>query len=58
MQCRICGFEFDEEDIQNRGCSGCGKHGCNAIHCPNCGFANKPEFNKEFKFLTKLKKLL
>lgn len=56
MKCRMCGFEFDENDLENRGCSSCGKHSnCNQIHCPNCGFANSPELNQEFEFIVKLK---
>ena len=55
MKCRMCGFEFDETQLVNRGCSGCGKHGCNSIHCPNCGFANSPELDQEFEFISKLK---
>ena len=55
MKCRMCGFEFDENQLENRGCSSCGKHGCNSIHCPNCGFANSPELDQEFEFITKLK---
>ncbi len=56
MKCRMCGFEFDETKVKNRGCMGCGKHGCcNQVHCPNCGFGNHPEFEDEFKFITKLK---
>ena len=55
MKCRMCGFEFDENSLENRGCSGCGKHNCNSYHCPNCGFANSPELDQEFEFITKLK---
>lgn len=55
MQCRLCGFEFDETKIPKRGCSGCGKHGCKAVHCPNCGYANSPEFEDEFDFIIRLK---
>ncbi|MBQ6099118.1 MAG: hypothetical protein IJL02_04570 [Methanobrevibacter sp.] len=55
MKCRMCGFEFDETALENRGCSSCGKHGCNSIHCPNCGFANSPELDDEFEFIVKLK---
>lgn len=55
MKCRMCGFEFDETKLENRGCSSCGKHGCNSIHCPNCGFANSPELDEEFDFIKKLK---
>ena len=55
MKCRMCGFEFDETQLENRGCSSCGKHGCNSIHCPNCGFANSPELDQEFEFIKKLK---
>ena len=49
----MCGFEFDETKLENRGCSSCGKHGCNSIHCPNCGFANSPELDQEFEFIKK-----
>ncbi len=56
MKCRVCGFEFDEKKLINRGCINCGKHGsCNQIHCPNCGFGNHPEFEEEFEFINKLK---
>ncbi len=55
MKCRMCGFEFDETQLENRGCTGCGKHNCNQIHCPNCGFGNSPELDQEFEFITKLK---
>ena len=51
----MCGFDFDESQLENRGCASCGKHGCNSIHCPNCGFANSPELDDEFEFITKLK---
>ena len=56
MKCRMCGFEFDETKLKNRGCMSCGKHdGCNQVHCPNCGFGNHPEFEEEFEFINKLK---
>ena len=55
MKCRMCGYEFDENEIPNRGCSGCGKHGCHSVHCPNCGFGNSPELDQEFDFIIKLK---
>ena len=55
MQCRLCGFEFDEDKVPNRGCTNCGKPVCNLIHCPNCGFANSPHYEEEFEFVTKLK---
>ena len=55
MKCRMCGYEFDENEIPNRGCSGCGKHGCHSVHCPNCGFGNSPELAQEFDFIIKLK---
>ncbi|WP_296881146.1 hypothetical protein [uncultured Methanobrevibacter sp.] len=56
MKCRICGFEFDEKKLKNRGCVGCGKHsGCKQVHCPNCGFGNHPELEEEFEFINKLK---
>ena len=55
MKCRMCGFEFDETKIENRGCSSGGKHCGNSRHCPNCGFANSPELDQEFKFIEKLK---
>lgn len=58
MQCRMCGYEFDETKVPNRGCSSCGKDACNAIHCPNCGYGNSPEFEEEFEFIKKLKNKL
>ena len=48
---------FDENALENRGCSSCGKHNCNSFHCPNCGFANSPELDQEFEFITKLKEM-
>ena len=45
MKCRMCGFEFDEKAVENRGCFNCGKHdGC-----------NHPELEEEFEFIIKLK---
>lgn len=55
MKCRMCGFEFDENKLENRGCSSCGKHNCNQVHCPNCGFGNSLELDEEFEFIKKLK---
>ena len=56
LKCRMCGFEFDENKLENRGCTSCGKHDCcNQIHCPNCGFGNHPEFEEEFEIINKLK---
>ncbi|MDO5824225.1 hypothetical protein [Methanobrevibacter sp.] len=56
MKCRMCGFEFDENRLENRGCASCGKHSnCNLIHCPECGFANSPQLDQEFDFIIKLK---
>jgi hypothetical protein len=52
----MCGFEFDERELSNRGCVSCGKHGhCDMVHCPNCGFGNHPEFEEEFEFISRLK---
>ena len=55
MKCRMCGFEFDENKLENRGCSSCGKHNCNQVHCPNCGFGHSLELDEEFEFIKKLK---
>lgn len=55
MQCRMCGLEFDETQVPNRGCTNCGKPNCKLIHCPNCGFANSPYIDEEFEFINKLK---
>ncbi|MCL2115016.1 MAG: hypothetical protein FWH29_02210 [Methanobrevibacter sp.] len=55
MQCRICGYNFDEKVVP-QGCKGCGKKECQTIHCPNCGFGNSPEFETEFDIITSLKK--
>ena len=57
MQCRMCGYEFDENTIDNE-CKGCGKKECQVIHCPNCGFGNSPEFETEFEIIKSLKKKL
>ena len=54
MQCRMCGYEFDE-GIVGKNCQGCGKKGCQTVHCPNCGYGNSPEFENEFKFIDSLK---
>ncbi|WP_296844533.1 hypothetical protein [uncultured Methanobrevibacter sp.] len=59
MKCRMCGFEFDETKLENRGCCGCGKHSnCSQVHCPNCGFGNHPELEEEFEFINKHKNRL
>ena len=42
-------------ELENRGCTSCGKHNCHSFHCPNCGFANSPELDQEFEFIIKLK---
>ena len=57
MKCRMCGYEFDENNVPNRGCSGCGKHGCQSVHCPNCGFGNSPELDEEFDFIKQINKM-
>jgi rubredoxin len=57
LQCRICGYEFDEDKV-GRSCEGCGKSNCSTVHCPNCGYGNSPEYEKEFKFIKILKKKL
>ena len=56
MQCRMCGYEFDENIIENN-CQGCGKKGCRRVHCPNCTYGNLPNFEKEFNFINSLKKI-
>lgn len=58
MKCRMCGYEFDENKVKDKGCSSCGKDGCNLVHCPNCGFGNTPAFEEEFDFIVKLKNKL
>ncbi len=56
MKCRVCGFEFDENKLENRGCTQCGKFdNCSLVHCPNCGYGNHPELEEEFDFIIKLK---
>jgi len=54
MQCRMCGYKFDEQ-LVGRNCHGCGKKSCQRVHCPNCDYANSPDFEKEFKFIKSLK---
>ena len=60
MQCRMCGFEFDEEIVGKscQGCGKCGKKSCQTVHCPNCGYGNSPEFESEFKFINSMKSKL
>lgn len=51
MECRMCGFEFDE----TQSCSKCGKHCPSTVHCPNCGYGNTTDYEEEFEFVKKLK---
>lgn len=55
MQCRMCGYEFDETRIG--GCAGCGN--CadgKKAHCPNCGYGNPMVYEeRDFEFIEKLK---
>ncbi|MDR2830834.1 MAG: hypothetical protein LBB45_07365 [Methanobrevibacter sp.] len=57
MDCRMCGYKFDEEEI-GKNCHQCGKSNCRTVHCPNCGYGNSPEFEKEFELIKTLKKKL
>jgi hypothetical protein len=52
----MCGYDFDEKTGQN--CQVCGKSNCSAVHCPNCGYGNSPEFEEEFKMIKALKNKL
>ncbi|WP_409199883.1 hypothetical protein [Methanobrevibacter sp. DSM 116169] len=56
MKCRVCGFDFNEEEIKGKGCTGCGKKECSTVHCPNCGFGNDPVLDEEFQFIKDIKK--
>lgn len=58
MKCRVCGFDFDEDEIAKSGCTGCKGGNCNKIHCPNCGYGNTPDFEDDFEFMNNLKKKL
>lgn len=58
MQCRMCGFEFDENAIEDRGCCGCGRNCSSTVHCPNCGYGNTLDYEQEFEFVKKLKNKL
>ena len=55
MQCRMCGYEFDETRVG--GCAGCGN--CadgKKAHCPNCGYGNPVVYEeRDFEFIEKLK---
>ncbi len=43
MKCSLCGFEFNEKEVQSC-CSGCGLiKGCELVKCPNCNFEMVPE---------------
>lgn len=55
MQCRMCGFEFNENNVPDRGCKGCGEHCSSTVHCPNCGYGNTLVYEQEFEFIKKLK---
>lgn len=57
MECRMCGFEFDENKV-DKGCQGCGKKECQSVHCPRCGYGNSPEYEQEFKIIDILKNKL
>lgn len=52
----MCGYEFDERIGKN--CHYCGKSNCRTVHCPNCGYGNSTEFEKEFEIMRTLKKKL
>jgi len=56
MQCRLCGYNFDE--TLGKKCQGCGKKECQTVHCPNCAYGNSPEFEDEFEIISSLKKKL
>ena len=53
MQCRMCGYEFDETRVG--GCAGCGN--CadgKKAHCPNCGYGNPVVYEeRDFEFIEK-----
>jgi rubredoxin len=60
MECRLCGYEFTEEEAkkscqENQGCSKCT---CNLLICPNCGYSNDPVYEKDFEFIEKIKEKL
>ncbi|KZX12670.1 hypothetical protein [Methanobrevibacter filiformis] len=57
MECRRCGFEFDEKK-SGQSCKGCEKSNCNVVHCPNCGYGNSPAYEEEFGFIISLKEKL
>lgn len=55
MECRMCGFKFDESSVPNNGCCSCGKHCSSTVHCPNCGYGNTLDYEQEFEIVKKLK---
>ena len=58
MECRMCGFKFDTEKSSNHSCGCCGKCSSSVTHCPNCGYANSLDYEKEFEFINKIKGIL
>jgi rubredoxin len=56
MQCRICGYIFDETK-KSKTCNECSTHNCKLARCPNCGYENLSEV-KDYKSMDFLKKLL
>lgn len=55
MKCHMCGCEFDETKLENRGCAGCGKHGCKQVHCPNSDLEIIRSLKKNSNSLVNLK---
>ncbi|WP_409197877.1 hypothetical protein ACA135_06110 [Methanobrevibacter acididurans] len=57
MQCRLCGYEFTEEEAKTscQKTQGCSKCNCNLLICPKCGYGNDPVYGTEFGFIEKLK---
>ena len=55
MECRMCGYKFDENDAKNNCGCGCSKCDCNMVICPNCGYGNSSLYEGEFKFLESIK---
>lgn len=43
MKCLLCGFEFNENDVQ-RACKGCVlMKKCDLVKCPNCDYEMAPD---------------
>lgn len=55
MQCKLCGFVFDEDEAREACVEACSSCDCGSVRCPNCGHSNVCEITSDFKFIELLK---